>query len=163
MCMPSAKPAGAATIESRKHILLAIWKEAREHSRQHESQRSVATNMVLLLASADIGAMATLRLEHRTLPLAIALVVLGGFGFLLSAKHYERAEWSTAVAVEFEERLDFLDPDLGIRSGKMTATNKHEPRFARIHKVRLNKIWSFLHLLVSATGVVLLVIILMAH
>jgi hypothetical protein len=157
--MQPAKPTEPAILEGRRQTLLAVWKEAREHSRQHEAQRSVATNMVLLLASADIGAIATLRFELRTLPLALALVILGAFGYVLSAKHYERGEWSTAVAVEIERRLDELDPDAGIRLAKVAATTGHERRYPRMHRIRLNKMWSLLHLVVAATGVAFTIIV----
>jgi hypothetical protein len=161
--MQPAKPVEPALLEGRRQTLVAVWKEAREHSRQHEVQRSVATNMVLLLASADIAATATLRFEPRTLPLALGLIILGAFGFLLSFKHYERAEWSTAVAVEIEQRLDGLDQDLEIRSAKQTATIAHERRYPRMYRVRLNRMWSFLHLLVAATGGVFTAIVLASN
>ncbi|MBG0565358.1 hypothetical protein [Actinoplanes aureus] len=118
--------------------------------------------MILLLAAADIGAMATLRFGPRTLPLAAGLVVLGMLGYLLAAKHYERAEWSTAAAVEFEERLDTMDPMLGIRASKWAADAKHNGRYRRMYRIRLNKIWSLLHVLLAASGTIAFVAILVA-
>lgn len=116
--MQSDEKVDAVALEGRRQTLALMWKELREHSRQHEAQRAVATNMILVLASADIGIMATIRFGHRTLPLAAGLIVLGVFGYLLSVKHYDRAEWSTAVAVELERRLEELDPNLGIAAAK---------------------------------------------
>jgi hypothetical protein len=150
-------------IEGRRQALLHLWKEAREHSRQHESQRAMATNMILLLASADVAAMASLRFGPRTLPLAVGLLALGVFGYLLAAKHYERAQWCTAVAVEFEQRLDSMDPSLEIRSSMMSATARHESRYTRMYRIRLNKVWSLLHVLVAATGAIAFVAILAAN
>ncbi|MEV6299841.1 hypothetical protein AB0M02_10600 [Actinoplanes sp. NPDC051861] len=159
--MQTQIPIDPAT-EGRRQVLLQIWKETREHSRQHESQRATATNMILLLAAADIGAMATLRFGPRTLPLAAGLVVLGVLGYLLAAKHYERAQLSTAIAVELEMRLDAMDPALKIRDSKIAASGRHESRYRRMHRVRLNKIWSLLHVLLGITGAVTFVAILIS-
>jgi hypothetical protein len=135
-------PAGGRqqAVRGRRQALLHVWKEAREHARQHESQRAMATNMILLLASADIAAMASLRFGTRTLPLAAGLLALGIFGYLLAAKHYERSQWCTAVSVEFEQRLDTVDPSLEIRSSMMSATVRHESRYTKMYRIRLNKV-----------------------
>ncbi len=142
---------------------MMVWKEAREHARQHEAQRATATNMILLLASADLGAMATLHLGYRTVPLALALVLLGLFGFLLSAKHYERAERSVAIAVEFERLLDEVDEALKIATSKKTGEQTNARQHPIVSRIRLNQVWSTLHLLVLAVGVATLAFSLAAN
>lgn len=152
--MQSDEKVDAVALEGRRQTLALMWKELREHSRQHEAQRAVATNMILVLASADIGIMATIRFGHRTLPLAAGLIVLGVFGYLLSVKHYDRAEWSTAVAVELERRLEELDPNLGIAAAKRAGNAFHTARLPRLSRLRLNKVWSSLHLVVAVAGLI---------
>jgi hypothetical protein len=139
-----------------------MWKEIREHARQHEAQRSVATNMVLLLASASVGLMVTVKFGYRTVPLAVATTLLGAFGFLLSAKHYERAERSTTLAIEFERRLDALDEGLRIAATRAAGESISKAAHPILFAVRLNKVWLSLHVLVLLTGVTTFIISLYA-
>ncbi|MEU4422049.1 hypothetical protein AB0F81_15600 [Actinoplanes sp. NPDC024001] len=140
-----------------------MWKEIREHARQHEAQRSIATNMVLLLTSASVGLMVTVKFGYRTVPLAVAIILLGAFGFLLSAKHYERSQRSTALAVEFERRLDEMDEALQIAATRRAGESINESAHPLLFKIRLNKLWSALHVLVFLVGVTTLVMSLVAE
>lgn len=88
--MDPITPVEAPTLEGRRQTLVAFWKEAREHGRQHEAQRAVATNLILLLASVDVAAVSNLGIGLRVAPLAGALIVLGTLGYLITAKYYER-------------------------------------------------------------------------
>ena len=156
--MDPVKPVEAPTLEGRRQTLVAMWKEVREHGRQHETQRAVATNLILLLASADIAAISSLGIGLRSTPLALALVVLGALGYLITAKYYERFQRNTAIAFEIEQRLAELDPELGWREAKDRAIAFHKARRPKMHRIRLNKIWSYLHLIVLAAGTAIFVL-----
>jgi hypothetical protein len=151
--MNPEKRVDATLLEGRRQTLLAAWKEVKEHGRQHETQRATATNMILLLASADVGAMATLGFGSRSVPLAIVLIVLGVFGVLLTGKHYERFQRSEAVASEIQSRLEASDPELGWLAANERGRRGHAQNYPIMSRLRLNKIWSSLHLLVVAAGV----------
>ncbi|MFF5233278.1 hypothetical protein [Dactylosporangium sp. NPDC000521] len=155
--MNAQPPVDPAVVEARRQTLLSMWQEAREHGRLHEAHRASATNMMLVLAAAGIGAAATLPLGTGTVPLALGLILLGAFGFLLSAKHHERWKRTLAVAVEFENRIDALDPGLGLRASKDRAHEAHDQEHARWARIRLNQVWSLLHVFVMLIGVVVLI------
>jgi hypothetical protein len=142
-----------ALLESRRQTLLAAWKEVKEHGRQHEARRATATNMILLLASADIGAMATIGFGSHSIPLALGLTVLGIFGLLFTAKHYERFQRSEAVASEIQARLEELDPELGWQAANERGRKRHSQSYPRMSRIRLNKVWSSLHIVVILAGV----------
>ena len=160
--MRSRKRVEDQITEARRQTLLMMWKEIREHARQHEAQRSIATNMVLLLASASVGLMVTVKFGYRTVPLAVAIILLGSFGFLLSAKHYERSQRSTALAIEFERRLDEMDEGLQITATRRAGESISEAAYPFLFKVRLNKLWSSLHILVLLVGVTTLIVSILA-
>jgi hypothetical protein len=140
-------------------ILLEYWKDQRTQARNAESQRATLTNIVLLIVIATLGFVGQQGLREAMLPLTISLVVLGLFGATASAKYYERYTVHIDQAIQFSKLLGDppLLPDFEDTLNPVRAD--HADRNRWMSKIRLNKIWIALHLLVALTGLVLTVII----
>jgi hypothetical protein len=140
-------------------ILLEYWKDQRTQARNAESQRATLTNIILLIVVATLGFIGQQGLHETMLPLTISLMVLGIFGATASAKYYERYNLHIAQAVQFSKLLgeppllpDYEDTLNLVRSDQAD----HNKMMSR---VRLNKMWILLHLLVALAGLTLTVII----
>jgi hypothetical protein len=140
-------------------ILLEYWKDQRTQARNAESQRATLTNIVLLIVVATLGFVGQQGLHETMLPLTISLMALGVFGAMASAKYYERYNLHIAQAVRFSKLLGNppLLPDFEDTLNPVRADHADHNR--RMSKIRLNKMWVALHLLVALTGLVLTVII----
>lgn len=140
----------------------ACWKLYAEHCthvRHHEGQRSTVAASILAIASAIIGLVTFDKgIVASDLPLTILLAVLGCFGALFSAKQYERASLHTERARRFRDAVDATLPGKPLKSLKREADAAHEQDFPRLEKLRLNKFWVALYLLLSTIGIVLSVI-----
>src|SRR5689334_2738780 len=88
-CHRDAMQPADERVTQRSEILLIVWKDHREQRRQHETQRSVMTNIIVLLASGLVALAAHHGLDRTVLPIAIAVTVLGIYGFLVSLKYNE--------------------------------------------------------------------------
>lgn len=140
-------------------VLLEYWKDQRTQARNAESQRATLTNIILLIVAATLGFVGQQGLHKTVLPLTISLMVLGIFGATASAKYYERYNLHIAQAIRFSKLLgdppllpDFEDTLKPVRAD-------HANRNRWMSRVRLNKMWVALHLLVALTGLVLTAII----
>jgi hypothetical protein len=139
-------------------LTLAYWKEHREQLRQSESQRAVLTNYILVIVAAVSGFIVQQRFAPRTLPLSVMVIVIGLYGALASAKYHERAEYHLSQARALTRSL----VDSGVLTDHQALLDdyrqKHYQRYPRLHRVRLYRLWTGLHLGVSCYGVMLLII-----
>ena len=78
--------------------VLAYWKEHREQLRQSETQRSVLTNFLLIIVAALSALIVQQRFSLTSLPLSIFIVLMGCYGCITTAKHYERANYHLSQA-----------------------------------------------------------------
>jgi len=82
--------------------------------------------------------------------------MLGFFGGLFSAKHYERFSMHTQRARGYRDELEKLLPSTRIKAIKLAADQIARSEFPRLHELRLFWFWISLHVVVSAIGIVLL-------
>lgn len=138
--------------------LLAYWGEHREQFRQSENQRAVMTNYVLLIAAAVSGFIVQQHFEIRTLPLSVLIVAIGLYGALAAAKYHERADYhlfqARALTRVLVESGVLADHDAVLEEFRQT----HYRKYPRLHRLRLNRMWTGLHLGVAVYGVTLIVI-----
>lgn len=147
-----------------------LWRFYQEHcawERHHETQRSSATNLVLVVAAAVLSLVTINKsIDLSDLPLTIFLIVLGLFGSILSLKHYERFKRHQTLAETYRKALDEDIPEAQILSLRSKAENRHTDDYRAtycswIHRWRLHWLWIGLHLAVAVTGIVLSVGLLM--
>ena len=138
--------------------VLAYWREHREQLRQSENQRAVLTNYVLVIAAAIGGLIVQQHFSHRTLPLSALIVVIGLYGALAVAKYHERADYHLSQARALTRVL--LDAGALTESGAVLEEFRqdHYRKYPRLSRLRLNWLWTGLHLGVAAYGVVLVIV-----
>lgn len=138
--------------------VLVYWKEHREQFRQSENQRAVLTNYVLVITAAVSGLIVQQRFSLRTLPLSVFIVVIGLYGALASAKYYERAQYHIVQA----RALTRVLIDAGALADSSAALEEfrqtHYRKYPRLHRIRLNWLWTGMHLGIAVYGAVLVVI-----
>jgi Ca2+/Na+ antiporter len=140
----------------------ACWKLYLEHCthvRHHEVQRSTVASSILTIATAIIGLVTFDKAISSTdLPLTIFLVLLGCFGAVFSAKQYERASLHTERARHFRDAVDSTLEGKPLKKLKEAADAAHTKDFPRVEKLRINKFWVALYLLLAAIGIVLSIV-----
>jgi hypothetical protein len=136
---------------------LAFWAEHREQLRQSENQRATMTNFVIVIAAALAGVIVQLRLDPRSLPLSILIVLLGLYGALSSAKYHERAEYHLRQARALTRALREAGaiPDAGALLD--AARDEHYRRYPRLSRIRLHLLWTGFHLAVALFGLGLII------
>jgi hypothetical protein len=118
------------------------------------------TNLFLAVAAAVLGVVAFDRtLGASDLPLTIFLIVQGFFGSVFVAKHYQVFAMHQSRAYQYREALSSMFPETGILSRRHKADEENVARFPRLHKLRLNRFWVGLHVLIALFGAVLTAII----
>lgn len=76
-------------LKEQKDVLLGTYQENRTHVRHLEAQRATASNIIILTTIGLIGLMANGDLNCKDWPLSIALIVLGVYGAMFTAIHFE--------------------------------------------------------------------------
>jgi hypothetical protein len=138
--------------------VLAYWKEHREQFRQSENQRAVLTNYVLVITAAVSGLIVQQRFNMRTLPLSVLIVVIGLYGALASAKYHERADYHLFQARALTRVLidagALVDSNAVLEEFRQT----HYRRYPRLRRIRLNWLWTGMHLGIAVFGAALVVV-----
>lgn len=135
--------------------VLAYWREHREQLRQSENQRAVLTNYVLVIVAALSGFIVQQQLKPSTLPLSILVMAIGIFVSITVAKYHERADYHLGQARTLTRAL----VDLGaLPDGKAeldASRGAHYGKYRRLHRIRLHKLWTGLHLGIALYGATL--------
>ena len=138
--------------------VLAYWQEHREQLRQSENQRAVLTNYVLVITAAISGFIVQQHFAARTLPLSVLIIVIGVYGAVAVAKYHERADYHLLQA----RALTRVLVQAGALADQATLLEEyrqeHYRKYQRLHRLRLNRLWTGLHLGIAAYGIVLVVL-----
>ncbi len=139
-------------------VVLAYWNEQRQQMRQSETQRSVLTNLILVIVAALSGLIVQQSFANRTLPLALVILVVGVYGALASAKYHERADYHLMQARALTE---LLHENGALPEAELLdqARARHQAAFPRLSRLRLHALWTGLHLGIAVYGVILAVAI----
>ena len=89
----------------------------------------------------------------------VLLIALGAYGALLSAKYYERFRLHVCRVGRTMEHLEDLEPDANMRQIETLAKQKHKPRHPHMSKVRLHRLWIWLHLGITVVGIINVILI----
>jgi hypothetical protein len=136
-----------------------LWKMYQEHctqGRHHELQRSSVASVLIAVSAAVIGVASFDRqLSLGDLPVTAIVVLLGTFGAMFSAKHYERFELHMERARRYRDALDDLLPGTPLYKIKMEADLQHNGKYSRLHRFRLHYFWVGLYLVIMSIGIVM--------
>jgi hypothetical protein len=151
------------TVSAPEDAVLAYWREHREQLRQSENQRAVLTNYVLVITAAISGFIVQQNFALRTLPLSILIIIIGLYGAVAAAKYHERADYHLLQA----RALTRVLVDSGVLADHEAVLEEfrqqHYRKYPRLHRLRLNRLWTGLHLGVAVYGVVLVILTGLAH
>jgi hypothetical protein len=153
------------------------YNEHASQARQHEDQREHMTNILLAVAGVLIGLITHAELSLSSLPAAVALIVLGIFGFLFAGKHYERFKFHTEIMSAIRDDIDCVKQNpksqpKPLKDLRSAGAKKHYEEFvwptlsktdskkqanARswIARQRLHVFWEAVHVLVAVIGLAL--------
>jgi hypothetical protein len=141
---------------------LAYWSEHREQFRQSENQRAVLTNFVLVIAAGLGGLVVQQDFRPRTLPLSVLMIVIGLYGALAVAKYHERATYHLSQARALTRQL-VSSGGLADQGAVLAEFREaHYQQYPRLSRLRLNWLWTGLHLGVAAYAAVLVIITLVS-
>lgn len=125
------------------------------HARQAEEKRATLANVVLVLASTTIIAIAFIGLSSKTLLLTLLLMLLGVYGIATTMKLYERSQYHILRARKLRARLDKLCPDAQVEQTQKTAEVEHQAKYPRLMHIRLNSIWLGFYAFLIVVGMAL--------
>jgi hypothetical protein len=91
-------------------VLMGFIHEHWEEMRHIENQRATMANLILTLAAALIGLIANFKISQNTLLLSLALVFLGIYGWIATAKLYERHQFDQNRLYKWYKQIDRLNP-----------------------------------------------------
>jgi hypothetical protein len=144
-------------LSQSESAILAYWSEHRDQLRQSETQRSLLTNYLLVITAALSALIAQQKFALTTLPLSILIIAIGLYGALSSAKYHERAAYHLSQARALTKALT----DLGALPSKDALEENraaHYSEYPKLHKVRLHRLWTGLHLGIATYGLVLFIV-----
>lgn len=164
----------------RLTILLDYYKENAAQARQHENQRERMTTIMLSLAVLLVGIITYSELSLWSLSASITLTALGIFGFLFSAKLYERSKMHHEILKAIRIEIDNGDQSIRpLRELREDAENAHIKTFkwrlaiypkqnyrganSSIAKLRLHFFWELVNLIIFLIGVLFTIVILFQH
>lgn len=139
-------------------ITLAYWREHRAQMRQSENQRAVLTNFVLVITAGISGFVIQQHFAARTLPLSVLIVVIGLYGAVAAAKYHERADYHLGQARALTRVRAGSGALADLRPLLEESRQQHYAGYPRLHRLRLNHLWTGLHLGVAGYGIVLIII-----
>jgi hypothetical protein len=150
-------------VSAPEDAVLAYWREHREQLRQSENQRAVLTNYVLVITAAISGFVVQQDFGLRTLPLSVLIIIIGLYGAVAAAKYHERADYHLLQARALTRVLvdtgSLADHEAVLEEFRQ----QHDLKYPRLHRLRLNRLWTGLHLGVAVYGVVLVILTGLAH
>lgn len=144
-------------MNDRTEVLLNMFNEHCIHGRQHETQRSTVTSILLSISAALVALVALDdSINKSDIPVGVFLIGIGIFGAIFCAKLYERFRLHMAHVKIYREKLEKLDPELKINELHWEAENNHT-RIAGLDIIPLNKLWVFLNLFIACIGFLIVV------
>ncbi|MEU9333005.1 hypothetical protein AB0D49_07540 [Streptomyces sp. NPDC048290] len=143
--------------EISEEALRGYWKEHREQLRQSETQRSTLTNILLVITAAFSALIVQQRFSLYVMPLCIFVSLIGLYGAVVVSKYYERASYHLSQARALTRDLAELGV-LATDERLVQARADHYRAFPRMHRIRLHRLWVFLHLATGLYGLSLLAV-----
>ena len=132
-----------------------MYQEQITHVRHHETLRSQATNLIVVISGALLAFLSsTAATPGRQITLGTFLIVVNLYGLLMSLKHYERSRLHVTVASKYRDFLSQLTTIDGtsLNDTRRSGRDQHKNEFPIVEKIRTYALWSSLHLLLAMIG-----------
>lgn len=154
--------------KDQREILLTLLKEAYNHVRHYETQRSTVSNLIVIVAAAILGFVTRDNaLTRADLPLSSLLFVVGIFGIAFAAKYYERTKANADRYYKYRDKLDELFFESRGLSNVLDEAAKDTsaacPRLVEggsLGWIKVHRLWITFHALIGCLGLILTILIL---
>ena len=150
MAMTKGKNANAEI-----EVLLKYCEEVWNQVRHLENQRATFTNFMLVVSVGIIGFVMQNGLSTASLPLTIALVVLGFYGAIASYKFYERHQFHRSHSELWLAEINRQVAEAKFKKFAQLAFEKHNRQFPVMSKVHVHTLWITFNLLIVLAGILL--------
>ena|SRR6266487_4543422 len=127
-------------------FLLCVLEENWLHARQSEDRRAMIANVVIIVTAVIQVAVVFIGWSRNALPLTFFQALLGVYAIAATTKLYERSQFHILRARKLRAHLDELYPDSQVEQLLKSAESEHQTRYAVWMNIRLNTIWSGLHI-----------------
>ncbi|HTG34032.1 MAG TPA: hypothetical protein VLB76_13970 [Thermoanaerobaculia bacterium] len=138
-------------------LLWGLYTDSMAHVRHYEIQRTALVGVSVTLGGAVVAVAGwDGRVTASEWPLGALLIAVGLFGFLFSAKQYERATVAAIQAERYRQSLGMRFPDLGITGLRDAACADGARKFRILGRLRIHVFYVLLHLFVAVLGALVL-------
>src|SRR5260370_20379485 len=135
-------------------FLICNMQENWRLSREAEEKRSMLATINLLLATALQIVIVFTGFQQRLLLVACWMILISVYGMLAGLKLYERSQFHIVRARKLRAKLDSLYPDAELEQLFQLAEQEQRQAYPFLMRVRLNTVWTALHALIGALGVI---------
>ena len=104
-------------MNDRLEVLIRFYEVQASQARQHEMLRERVVSLFLVVVSAVVALIGTMKFHIAALPVALAVPILARWVTGFSLKHYERARYHTAVLRMIRNEVDKQLSMLAVTSG----------------------------------------------
>ena len=143
----------------KAQLLWSLYLSERDFIKHHENQRTTASNILAAVAAGLILASGNPDIAPaQSIIIPVLLMGVGLFGFLFCGRLYSLLQLHAARSYEYLAVLSGDHPDLKIRQIKTAVEAANRKRFPFFATLKLNHVWAWFHILIFASGGVLLVV-----
>ena len=143
--------------DDNSDVWVRMYEEQLRHARHHETLRSQSTNIIVAISAAIVAFLGT-GVSDNASPtlLGTFLIAINGYGLLMSLKHYERSRLHVEVAGAYRRRVSEVAALSGhtLDATRQCAHSAHKVNFKNSRRLRAYVLWSGLHLVLAAFGIV---------
>jgi hypothetical protein len=143
----------------KKDILWEMYQENVMQGRHLEDLRGTVTTSFIAIYAAILGIVPfDKEISAFDLPLTFLLIGVGIFGSLFVYKNFERYHLHMLRARNYRDAVDEFFEKSPIKTLKESADKTHNSEYPRAHKLWLNFLWIFLHLIAVLIGIGLTIV-----
>lgn len=138
-----------------------LWRMVNEHMTQARHQETLRTSVATLIITLSGAIIAFVTIDKVVTigdtPILMLYLLLGIFGIIVTAKHYERFNHHIARVRFYREPLEASFPAGDCKQIRDAAKSYHEINFPHLSKKpRQHELWLLLHALNTAIALVLI-------
>lgn len=142
---------------NKESTYLELIKENLGEIRHTENHRNNITGVILVIVAALVAVVSDDDKGLYELPVALIIITLGVFGMFVTRKLYERQKWYAGRVEFLYDELEKQVDGLNIKEIYSRHEEYHKEKFKFFSKVRMNSLWTLIHLFVIIIGIVLIV------
>jgi phosphate/sulfate permease len=137
-----------------------LYESERDFIKHHENQRTNASSILAAISAGLIVALTSdVATETSRLMIAVSLFLVGVFGSVFSGKLYQLIHLHASRSYAYLAVVNSNFPEVDVKKVKAGVTAEQKNQFPYFSSISLNKIWFRFHLLITAFGLALTIMI----